>query len=241
MIGFEAILFDLGDTIVHFETSRARQFMEAATRPVYERLLEWGFHPPAYPVYLRGIKWTFVKSYLWSRLVRRETNLLGAFTKLHHRLGMDVTHEQMRELTFLCVPPIRQFFTVDPHAERVIGRLSRAGFKLGLVSNTFFPGFAIDDVLRGEGLLDAFPVRVYSSDVRYMKPHRRIFETALHRLGVRPDRAVYVGDRIDKDVKGSARAGMRSMWLARNGKSQGRATPDFIVRDLSEVPDVLRA
>ncbi len=239
-LAFDSILFDLGDTILHFETWRAKEFLAAGAGPVHARLCEWGFKPPRYKAYLSTLKRAFVTSFLWSRLVRRETDLLGDFRRLHCRLGIDITEEQMTELVFLAVPPIRKFFSVDPHAARVLARLSRAGLKLGVVSNTFFPGFAIDDVLRGEGLLEPFSVRVYSSDVGFMKPHARIFEAALSRMGVAPERTLFVGDRLDKDVKGSARVGMRTMWLARNGQRAGRARPDFIIRDLSEIPSVLQ-
>lgn len=238
----EAILFDLGDTLVHFETSRAREFLEAGTLPVYQRLSEWGFAPPPYAKYLRALKRSFALAVIWSRVVRWEVDLQGAFRRMNRRWGIDLTDAQVTELGLLCVPPIRPFFTIDKRAHEVIPALSRAGFKLGLVSNTLFPGFAIDDVLRGEGLLEEFPVRVYSSEVRYMKPHRRIFELALERLRAPAERTLFVGDRLDKDVRGSARAGMRTMWFARAGqRRRGRVTPDFIIRDLSEIPVLLKS
>jgi len=109
-----------------------------------------------------------------------------------------------------------------------------------LVSNTLFPGFAVDDVLRHEKLLERFPVRVYSSDVGYMKPHRRIFEAALEQMCVPAEQTVFVGDRVDNDVRGAARLGMKTILMVRNGHvPRGRVRPDYIVRTLSEVPTVL--
>ncbi len=237
-----AVLFDLGDTLVHQETSQLREYVDAGTRTVYERLLELGFDRPEYTVYLRKIKRRFVRAVAWSRITRREAQLVEAFRSCHAAMGMEVDREQMTDLVLRCIAPLRQFFMVDGDAVPVVAELSRSGYKLGLVSNTLFPGFAIDDVLQYDGLLEWLPVRVYSSDVRYMKPHRRIFEEALGRLGVASHEAVFVGDRIDKDVKGASRVGMRTVLLARNGQvPRSSVRPDHIVRRLSEVPAVLKS
>src|SRR3989304_6871890 len=75
----DAGLFDLGDTLLHFETDQARQFLESATRPAYDHLVEIGFRPPAYRVYFRAIKRHFLYAYVWSRLTRREAQLVNAF------------------------------------------------------------------------------------------------------------------------------------------------------------------
>ena len=121
-------------------------------------------------------------------------------------------------------------------------RLQEKGYKLGLISNTLFPGISIDGALRQEGLLDFFPVRIYSSEVGFMKPQREIFQTALDQIGVVPERALYVGDRMDKDVKGPARLGMKTALLNRSGGfRQGRVRPDHVIRRLSEVPRLLKA
>jgi len=238
----DAVLFDLGDTLLHFETARARQYLESATRPAYDRLAELGFRLPNYKVYFRAIKRRFLRAFLWSRLIRREAQLMNAFHRLHHRMGIDIDDAQMTDLVMRCVQPLERFFAVDGEARPVVAQLQAEGFKLGVVSNTLFPGFAVDDVLRQEKLLGHFPVRVYSSDVGYMKPHRRIFETALDRIGVAAERTVFVGDRIDKDVRGAARLGMKTILMVKNGHTpRGRTRPDHVIRALSEVPAALHA
>lgn len=238
----EAVLFDIGDTILHFETLRSREFLEAATHPGYDRLCELGFQLPEYEAYVRAIKRAFRQAYVWSRIVRREVQIVEAFRRCHRRMGIALDDEQVNDLGRRCTQALRRFLTVDDDAREVITRLHEADFKLGIVSNTPFPGFAIDDFLRCEGMLEYFAVRIYSSDVRYMKPHREIFRMALQRLGVLPERTLFVGDRIDKDVKGSSRVGMRTVLLTRNGRiPHGRVRPDHIVRRLSEVPVILQA
>ena len=237
-----AVLFDLGDTLVHLETSRFREFVSAGSQPAYDRLREWGYQPPAYKVYMRKIKRRFVRALIWSRIVRREVQLVDAFWKCHLAMGMELTGEQMTDLGLRCTEPLREFFKIDADALAVMAELHGLGLKLGLVSNTLFPGFAVDDVLRFNGLLEWFPVRLYSSEVRYMKPHRRIFEKALKGLGVAGNEAIFVGDRLDNDVKGASRVGMKTVLFARNGRvPRGSTRPDHIVRRLSEVPRLLQS
>jgi len=238
----EAVLFDLGDTLIHFATWSARPYLNALARLVHDRLTELGFSPPAFDRYRKAIRSRFACAFIWSRVTRRETQLLAAFQNFHARLGIHLNDVQVMELGLLCIPALRPLFCADAEAVGVISSLQRRGFKLGVVSNTFFPSFAIDDVMRQDGLLDFFPVRVYSSDVRYMKPHRRIFQAALDQMGVAADRTMYVGDRLRNDVKGSARVGMRTVLLSRNGRFRpGRVRPDHVVRRLSELPALLHA
>ncbi len=237
----QAVLFDVGDTLLHFETAKARRFVAKGARPAHERLCEIGFDPPAYESYVRAIKRSFQRTYIWSRVRRREAQLVRAFKRAHHRMGIHVNDDQMNDLALLCTSSFRRFFTMDEETTIVVEQLAAAKFKLGLVSNTLFPGFAIDDFLRCEGLLDYFPVRIYSSDVRYMKPHRKIFRLALDQLGVPASQTLFVGDRMDNDVKGPSRVGMKTALFVRNGSvPRSRYGPDHIIRRLSEIPAILQ-
>jgi putative hydrolase of the HAD superfamily len=52
---------------------------------------------------------------------------------------------------------------------------------------------------------------VLSSDVGKRKPHPAMFERALAELDAGPDEALFVGDRLDADVLGASRVGMRTV------------------------------
>ncbi len=232
----EAMLFDVGDTFVHFETSNLKKFLELAATPAWERLRELGMNPPPFRSYVRSLKLPAIYEVIWSRICRREARLMPALLSKHRRMGMDLSEEQWAEVLSRCVPIVRQYFEADEEAVSVMQKLHAKGIKMGIVSNTMFPAFAIDDVLEHDGLLEWFPVRIYSSDVGYMKPHPKIFEAALDQLGVRADRTVFVGDRIDKDVKGASRLGMTTVLITRNGATPGgKPRPDHAINRLSEL------
>src|SRR5207244_3424117 len=63
------------------------------------------------------------------------------------------------------------------------------------------------------GLADVFDVVVFSDALgrEYRKPHPAPFRAALRAVDVSPSRAVYIGDRPDKDIVGAHRAGMRAI------------------------------
>jgi putative hydrolase of the HAD superfamily len=62
-------------------------------------------------------------------------------------------------------------------------------------------------------LVDAFDVIIYSDDLgrECRKPSPWPFLAALARLGISPCRAVFVGDRPDKDIAGAGAVGMRAV------------------------------
>jgi 4-nitrophenyl phosphatase len=73
------------------------------------------------------------------------------------------------------------------------------------------------------------------------KPHAPLFEIALARLGVPPERrehVLVVGDNLDTDVRGGIRAGLRTAWMT-TGVAQpdaGRGVrPDFRVNGYEEL------
>lgn len=105
-------------------------------------------------------------------------------------------------------------------ARQLLSILKGKGIKLGIVSNTPFPGsFYINDLERF-GLLPYFQTLVWSSDFGKRKPSPEIFEKALNNLKVKAQEAVFVGDSLDRDISGSRGVGMQSIWFSRKKKVQ---------------------
>jgi putative hydrolase of the HAD superfamily len=130
----------------------------------------------------------------------------------------------------------------DTH--ETLQRLCDQGYQLGLISNAN----DAEDVRKLIKIWDLgpyFEVILISADIGIRKPHPRIFEMALKELGVRPERAVMVGDTLGADVLGAQNAGMASVWITRRAaKSANRdhldtIQPDTTVSTLQELPDLL--
>ena len=68
--------------------------------------------------------------------------------------------------------------------------------------------------LRLKHLIDEL---VTAEETGFIKPDPRIFHVALERLGCRAEETVMVGDSWKSDVLGAQQAGIRAIWLNRNG------------------------
>ena len=69
------------------------------------------------------------------------------------------------------------------------------------------------------------------------KPDPRAFEQACVRLGVPAHAAVYVGDQLEVDALAATAAGLRGIWLNRNG---GAVPPGVeAVGNLTDLPSLL--
>lgn len=120
-----------------------------------------------------------------------------------------------------------------------------------------FPGLRFGIVTNGEldfqttkldavRLAERMDLVVASGEVGVTKPDPRIFTLACERLGVAPESAAFVGDRLHTDALGAARAGLLGIWLDRRNEdpdpaeeADAEALGVARVHGLAEVPDVL--
>ncbi len=242
MVGpVDGILFDLGNTLVDFAPVSTRVLYESGARNSYDYLKEIGVEIPSFAGYRRRQIWRIRWHYIKSRATAREFNSLEVIRSLADDMDHHFTPEDIMELAWLWYKPLRESATVEKGLAGVLERLRDAGLKLGIVSNTFVPGRILDRHLDQEGLLEFFPVRVYSCDVRFRKPDRRIFKIALRRADLQARRTVFVGDSPRADVIGANRVGMISVLKDTPGLSgllPVRA--DHRIRKLAELEDVVR-
>jgi FMN phosphatase YigB (HAD superfamily) len=115
-----------------------------------------------------------------------------------------------------------------------------ARYRLAVVSNFDYTPTALD-MLERAGVAGLFETIVVSDGVGWRKPHARIFEETLTRLGLGAHDALFVGDRIDIDVGGAQALGMDTAWINRDAAvlPAGAAPPTFEIRDLGELGDIL--
>lgn len=119
---------------------------------------------------------------------------------------------------------------IYPDAVPALDELRGLGFRLVALSN-WDPRLPV--LLERLGLARRFEAIVYSAEVGYEKPHRRIFRAALEHLDLRPGAVVHVGDRPLDDVEGATAVGMYALLIDRK---RGEGDVD----DLRAVPARLR-
>ena len=124
--------------------------------------------------------------------------------------------------------------------------LRNRGLRTGLVSNATDPGWLLRADLERQGLADHLDAVVFSSELGKRKPHPAIYQAALEELGVAPEHALFVGDRLVEDVRGPAELGMttvQALWFRADDNPDG-IEPDheaFTQMDVLNVVERLRA
>jgi putative hydrolase of the HAD superfamily len=235
----KAILFDLGDTLFDFSPVSTHAVLRQAGRRSYDFLRARGHSLPAYDEYFARHAWAMRRAYGWSFITRREFNCHHVLRRTTQRMGLSLEEPTLRELGWKWYEPVAEHATVAPDVIPTLSRLRDRGLELGLVSNTCIPGYALDRHLRAHDLLELLPVRIYSSDTRFRKPHPTIFKTALRAMGVTATSALFVGDKVKNDILGAQRIGMRAILRHRGRAPRNSHLADFVIRRLSELMTLL--
>jgi len=90
------------------------------------------------------------------------------------------------------------------------------------------------------GLNGHFRFSLSAREVGQPKPHRAMFDEACRRFELQPHEVLHVGDHPVQDIDGAADAGLRTVWLNRNGASfSGNRAPDGEVASLAELVELL--
>jgi putative hydrolase of the HAD superfamily len=127
--------------------------------------------------------------------------------------------------------------------KKTVIELHRRGYKLGIIANTITET-EIPDWLEADGLTGYFSTVILSSKVGFRKPKPEIYWEAARRIGVAPEKCVYVGDNPTRDVEGTRAAGYGMMiiilepaTLAKEPVS-GEIPADATIHELSELLDI---
>jgi len=233
----EAVLFDWGDTLMQFAYSPElvsaghRAGLAALGRdrlPEVEALTEH-FRERYEPLF-----WVpgTIEEIEYPQLVRR---LLADF-------GVEIDDDELDrylEAEHAAWDPAR---IVAAHTHPLLEALRDRGLKLALVSNAFDPGWLLHRDLEQMGIEQRLDFSVFSSEVGVRKPHPAIFERALAALGVEPERALFVGDRLYEDVRGASEVGMttvQALWFRADEHPDG-AEPDHQAFTQLDVLNVAR-
>lgn len=89
------------------------------------------------------------------------------------------------------------------------------------------------------GIIDYFPVRVYSRDEGVAKPDPRILSITLERLGVLPEQAVFVGDSAKSDMAAAEAAGVDFVWFRPDGRFDSPGKRIAEITELVQLPELL--
>jgi HAD superfamily hydrolase (TIGR01549 family) len=159
------------------------------------------------------------------------------------RVIRGVSGRTIPEIAEACVRPLMAKGRAYDDTLPALRELRDRGYRLGLVSNTPWgtPDYLWEQQVERFGLVPLLEVRLFSSDVGVRKPHPRIFLAALERLGMPPERALFVGDTPHEDTAGARGVGMRTALLVRGRRPATDAAhpADLYVTRLTDLLDHL--
>ena len=206
IVRFKALLFDVGDTLLHVPGDSHKRALESVAHLGQVALTEY--------------KAAIARA-------QSEWQAAGGLPE-HEDLSETWVAHTMRALemlefsgdTALAATLIEHSFLKDgwvlyADASDVLAQLQHQGFRLGVVSN--WPP-SLEATLEAVGLRDYFEVVVASGVVGYAKPHPQIFRMALNEMGVEPGDTLFVGDKLNLDIEGAAAVGMHSVLIDRHGR-----------------------
>jgi HAD superfamily hydrolase (TIGR01549 family) len=178
--------------------------------------------------------------YVLSDILQRDFNSLELLRTVGERKGVRLSPEQWEQFAWLWYEPLARCARIEPDLPETLGVLQRMGLKLGIVSNTFVSRTSLERQLRELGLLDFFSVQLYSCEFHFRKPNVEIFRRAAEQIGTAAPQILFVGDRIDNDIRPALRSGMQAA-LKEAHTNAGKRTPPGAhrIRRLAELPGLV--
>jgi putative hydrolase of the HAD superfamily len=238
-----AVIFDLGGTLVDWpdwDDDAPRRWALSYDHLV--RTLPANGWPPR-AEYARAMRaaelahWRRVETEHWSGPPS------GLLREGFRMLGRHVQEEELLAALDGYARAVDGWARVFPDSQPTLRLLRQRGYRLGLLSNTWWAAEWHNADLATHGLADLLDEVVYTSDLPHSKPHPAVFLEVAERLGIGPAACVMVGDRPIDDISGGLRAGMRAVWKT-NGTPRPRPAhiiPTATITHLAELPPLLQA
>ncbi len=224
----ETVIFDLGGTLIEYagEYTDWPELETPGFAAAYNVLSQNGHVLPPFEAFRQAGFGHLPR--MWRAATRREANL-----QVHALIGETLTDlgvngsadEDLLAAARAYGRAIQQQAWLIDGALAAVTAVKTAGYKVGLVSNTMFPGEMHREDMARFGLLDYFDATLFSADVNKWKPNADPFLHVLDELGMAAETAVYVGDDPASDIVGGRAAGLRTVYFP---SSQRFAKPDGV-------------
>ena len=169
-------------------------------------------------------EWDYV---LPTDLKDRRQELISAATDLIYEVYPDMFAKKLK---------------IVPGADSILKLLHSDGIKIGIVTSTPEEGMRYKrQILNETGMDKLIEVLITADDVQSKKPAGEPLIVCGQKLGIAPEKSVYVGDsRID--IKAGKAAGMKTIAVLTgfdNHEALGREKPDAIIGSVADLHDVI--
>lgn len=227
------MIFDLDNTLIQSKKG-ARQGLRTVARILEKRLRREGLHYSEKSLFRRlrlidlemhGKKFLYNRDVWWETLLKdiRAFKIRGPWI---HQTTLRYWETYARSSPLFS------------DTMSTFQRLKKAGFKIGMVSDSDgTPGMKTRRIRSQPFLKFLQTIIVAGEDTPNVKPSEAPFKLAAKRLGLRPTECVYIGDNPTTDIKGAKGTGMMMILIRRRGPKGG--SPDYLAGSLSDAARVL--
>lgn len=243
MIPFDALLFDLGSTLIYFQGDFSEIYGHA-NKELVNYLREAGLDLDE-----RGFSEEYNRRWQ-SYYNERESEFIEYTTEyllrtLLKEYGYSKVPDQVIGSAIKAMYRVSQrHWQTEEDAKPTLEKLQHQGYRMGIVSN------AADDtdvqtLVDNAGIRPYFEMVISSAAMGIRKPNPRIFNIALDTWGIPPSRAAMIGDTLGADILGAQNAGLFSIWITRRADSpdnrahEDTIRPDATIATLSDLLDLL--
>jgi putative hydrolase of the HAD superfamily len=243
MARFDALIFDLGSTLIYFDgywpdiSAQADHIMLRHLQKAGIELDEGTFlvnYRRQVDDYYQERESEFIEYTMM--YVLRDTLAKWGYKDLPDNL--------LRQALDAAYAVSQAYWRPEADASATLQSLRRNGYRLGLISN------AADDQ-DVQQLVDQAQIRPFfdhiltSAAEGIRKPNPRIFQIMLDTWGLPAHRVAMVGDTLGADILGARNAGIFGIWITRRADSPANRAhaetiiPDAKIATLSELPFLL--
>ncbi len=236
----QAILFDMGSTLIEFENSTWDILGRVCAEKGYEFLRGKNLDLPVFEEFSKLLESEYLKARREVEENLKEFEFEKVAWNFFNILNLSTSDGLYDSFLEVYYKPITDQLTLIEGAEDVLRYFKERSLKIGLVSNTIFPERFHLRELKRFGLYPYLDNHLFSSQVGVRKPHPQIFLNVLDGLNADPSQAVFVGDRLIEDVGGAQKVGMKGILAYHKGRDYSAPiTPDAQIEQLKELPETL--
>ena len=239
---FQAIFFDLFNTLLHFDFSLLPQVefqgqsLPTTSVEVYRQLSESRDPSFSYSRFLEEFQESLEIVTRLRNQEHREFSCLDRFQILCKRLNA----QDKSVAEFIVKVHMDELFRTmhfPDHNKALLDQLPP--IPLVLVSN-FDHALTVRRALRKFGLEERFQAIFISDEVGWRKPGDEFFKVVLKTTGYSPQQCLYVGDDPKADLYGATRQGFQVAWLVENRPPEDSSIrPKWTIRELSQILEIV--
>jgi len=234
----KAVIFDLGDTLITHTVDEATR-EDNVYKEVRSLFLKAGYSIPE--VFYRELKNEMWRN--WKEQFIHSGKEFSIETFLCHLLrNLGVKPKDVVKFVPLITNIIYKYdlnsVALKPSVGKTLRVLRQMSYLLGLISNTSYSYDHVLAILNRCKIANYFDVILVSSREKICKPNPKIFQKALHLLGVSANNTIFVGNDPQIDIEGAKSVGMKTILIV---KSEGELNkyPGNDTKVISKMEDIL--